>query len=130
MSYASVDALQRTLAEKVFHYAADRKKASGRALGTLIEIVTYYTLKSWGLRDSLAIERALPEFGNAEITHNVEYSLHPVLDRKTIIVTGIKPPLTSTKLGKQLFDPEAPIHGFFGKSNALLSKDGVVPIPI
>lgn len=77
MSYPSVDAIQRTLADKVFHYAADRKKASGRALGTLIEIITYYTLKSWGFRDALAIERALPEFGNPEITHNVEYTAVP-----------------------------------------------------
>jgi hypothetical protein len=38
MSYKSVDALQQVLVEKVFHYAEDRKKAAGRALGTLVEI--------------------------------------------------------------------------------------------
>ncbi len=126
MSYPSVDALQRTLSEKVFHYAADRKKASGRALGTLVEIITYYTLKSWGLRDSLAIERALPEFGNSEITHNVEYSLHPVLDRKSVVVKDISPPLSAAKLRRQLLGVKTAVHGFAKKDNALLSKDGVV----
>ena len=52
MSYSSVDALQKTLAESVFAYAADRKKAAGRALGTLVEIITYYALCTWGLRNS------------------------------------------------------------------------------
>jgi hypothetical protein len=37
MSYESVDALQKVLVEKVFHYAEDRKKAAGRALGTLVD---------------------------------------------------------------------------------------------
>lgn len=46
MTYESVDVLQRTLADKVFHYAVDCKKAVGRALGTLVEIVTFYTLCS------------------------------------------------------------------------------------
>lgn len=124
MSYPSVDALQRTLSDKVFHYAKDRKKASGRALGTLIEIITYYTLKSWGLRDSLAIERALPEFGNAEIAHNVEYSLHPVLGREKHVVTETSLPLTSAKLRKRLFAGVA--EGLAGKGNDLLTKDGVL----
>jgi hypothetical protein len=39
MSYESVDALQKVLVEKVFHYAEDRKKAAGRALGTLVELL-------------------------------------------------------------------------------------------
>lgn len=49
MSYQSVDKLQLTLAKKVFHYAKDAKKASGRALGTMVEIITFYLLKDWGL---------------------------------------------------------------------------------
>jgi hypothetical protein len=44
LAYPSVDKLQNMLAAEVFGYAADRKKASGRALGTLVEIVTFYTL--------------------------------------------------------------------------------------
>lgn len=46
MSCQSVDALQKILAEKVFHYAADRKKASGRALGTLVELVTFQVIST------------------------------------------------------------------------------------
>src|ERR1022692_4045463 len=76
-SYPSVDQLQKVLTETVFHYAKDSKKAAGRALGTLVEIITFYALKSWGFERNLAIERPLPEFANDDITHNVEYSLHP-----------------------------------------------------
>jgi hypothetical protein len=55
LSYASVDKLQKMLAAEVFGYAADKKKASGRALGTLVEIITFYTLCAWKLRDAIAI---------------------------------------------------------------------------
>lgn len=58
MACPSVDRLQKMLAEDVFHYAKDAKKASGRALGTLIEIITFYLLKSWGLEHQVAIERS------------------------------------------------------------------------
>lgn len=44
MSYPSVDQLQKVLTEKVFHYAKDSKKAAGRALGTLVEIITFYSV--------------------------------------------------------------------------------------
>ncbi|GEM_PF-5863407 len=44
MSYPSVDLLQKVLTQKVFHYAKDSKKAAGRALGTLVEIITFYAL--------------------------------------------------------------------------------------
>jgi hypothetical protein len=78
LTFEAVDALQRTLADTVFQYATDRKKAAGRALGTLIEIVTFYTLCSWELRDHISIERAVPEFANPDILHDVEFSLHPI----------------------------------------------------
>lgn len=98
MSYQSVDALQKILAEKVFHYATDRKKASGRALGTLVELVTFYTLRAWDLRDYLAIERSIPEFANPEVVHNVEFSLHPIQSRHAVIVAPAALPLTSSKI--------------------------------
>jgi hypothetical protein len=85
MAYRSVDQLQKVLVETVFHYAKDSKKAAGRALGTLVEIITFYLLKSWGFEHSIAIERALPEFGNPDITHNVEYSLHPILRQRSLV---------------------------------------------
>jgi hypothetical protein len=100
LAYPSVDKLQNTLAAEVFGYAADKKKASGRALGTLIEIVTFYTLCAWGLRDATAIERPAPEFANPEITHNVEFSVHPIVGTKSVTVKPLDLPLTSKKLLK------------------------------
>ena len=76
MSYESVDALQNTLTREVFHYAKDGKKAAGRALGRLIEIVAFYLLRSWDFRDSIAIERRLAEYANPDITHNNELGPH------------------------------------------------------
>jgi hypothetical protein len=43
LSYPSVDKLQMMLGNEVFAHCKDVKKASGRALGTLVEIVTFYT---------------------------------------------------------------------------------------
>lgn len=76
MSYESVDKLQKILAEEVFSYTNDKKKAAGRALGTFLEIITYYLIKAWRLERFAAIEKPLPEFANADITHNVEFTLH------------------------------------------------------
>jgi hypothetical protein len=76
LSYESVDKLQKLLADNVFTYATDKKKAAGRALGTFIEIITYYLIKNWNLETFAAIERPLPEFANDDITHNVEFTLH------------------------------------------------------
>ena len=100
MSYPSVDQLQKVLTEQVFHYAKDSKKAAGRALGTLVEIVTFYALKSWGFERHVAIERKLPEFANDEITHNVEYSLHPAVPLAQIDFSRDLLPLTTTKISK------------------------------
>jgi hypothetical protein len=126
MSYASVDALQRTLADTVFHYTIDKKKAAGRALGTLVEIITFYTLKSWGFRDSIVIERRLPEFANADITHNVEYSLHPILTRTTHTLSEITLPLTAAKLRRLMPSRETPGSPTVDKATELLSMDGTV----
>src|SRR3546814_6835229 len=38
MGSRTVDKLQGRLREEVFHYAADSKKAAGRALGTIVEL--------------------------------------------------------------------------------------------
>jgi len=122
MSYPSVDQLQKVLTEKVFHYAKDSKKAAGRALGTLVEIITFYSLKSWGLERHVAIERPLPEFGNDDITHNVEYSLHPSTLLATSKFSRDNLPLTTRKIAtipeiKALCIPTASM-----KPHALLSK--------
>ena len=98
MSFKSIDAIQRTLADQVFHYAVDRKKAAGRALGTLIEIVTYYTLRAWNLSDHIVIERRVSEFANPDILHNVEFSLHPVRSKHTVNISPLSLPITPAKI--------------------------------
>src|SRR3990172_6682491 len=122
MSYQSVDQLQKVLTEKVFHYAKDSKKAAGRALGTLVEIITFYALKSWGFERDVAIEKPLPEFANDDITHNVEFSLHPAIhlmeaefDRQTL-------PLTAKKIGKANKLEELGYPAASLKSNSLLTS--------
>lgn len=82
--YQSVDALQNALAESVFKSTSSSKKAAGRALGTLVELLTFYMIRDWGLESGLAIERGLPEYGNALITHNVEFTLHPASFSDTV----------------------------------------------
>lgn len=119
MSFESIDALQRTLADEVFHYAADRKKAAGRALGTLVEIVTYYTLCAWNLSEHIVIERKVPEFANSDIMHNVEFSLHPVRARHHVNVAPLSLPITPVKIRRHL--PQLSLHTL--KSTQVLSKD-------
>lgn len=78
MAYQSIDELQNLLSQEVFGNRQDCKKAAGRALGTFIEIIMFYLLRKWGENDSIAIERPLAEYGCEEITHNVEFTLHPI----------------------------------------------------
>lgn len=98
MPYESVDVLQRALTTDVFHYAKDAKKAAGRALGTVVELLTFYLLKGWGLNLHMGIERRLPEYANPEITHNVEFSLHPSALVGTIEFGEDDLPLTPSKI--------------------------------
>jgi len=123
MSYQSVDKLQKVLTEKVFHYAKDSKKAAGRALGTLVEVITFYALKSWGLERNVAIERPLPEFGNDEITHNVEYSLHPSTPLMTTKFSRKELPITARKIAKNQQFADLGLSADSMKSHALLSND-------
>lgn len=101
MTYQSIDALQNSLASTVFAYSSDRKKAAGRALGTLVELITFYTLRAWGLRDHIVIERQVPEFANASILHNVEFSLHRAIERRSIEAASMTLPLTTAKLKRE-----------------------------
>lgn len=100
--YASVDALQNYLAQEVFHHTDSKKKAAGRALGTLVEVITFYLIESWGLRHSLVIEKALAEYGYPEITHNVEYTLHPVLGADRVGFAGLETSISGGKIRKAL----------------------------
>jgi hypothetical protein len=126
MSYPSVDQLQKVLTEKVFHYAKDSKKAAGRALGTIVEIITFYALKSWGLERHVAIERPLPEFANDDITHNVEYSLHPSTPLAQIEFSRDTLPITARKIAKNKALAILGIPADSLKTHALLSNDLVL----
>ena len=123
MTYQSVDKLQNMLAEEVFGYAADKKKASGRALGTLIEIVTFYTICAWDLRNSIAIERPVPEFANPEISHNVEFSLHPITHTRSVALKPLHLPVTSRKL---LEAAGIDGTGLSVKNQSLVTRDNVM----
>jgi hypothetical protein len=124
MVYQSVDQLQKVLAEKVFHYTQDAKKASGRALGTLVEIIAFYLLKSWGFENSVAIERALAEYGNLDIAHNVEYSLHPILNRLDLQIPE-KLPITSTRLLSEI-NQKISLVDFEKISNTLFTTNSIL----
>jgi hypothetical protein len=103
MGYESVDKLQNLLADKVFHYASDKKKAAGRALGTFVELITYYLIKNWNFVNNTSIETPLSEFANNDITHNVEFTLH---GNKQIVKSKIEHneiPITSRKLKRKHF---------------------------
>lgn len=126
MAYESVDQLQRVLAKDVFHYTQDSKKAAGRALGTLVEIITFYVLKSWGLEHSIGIERGLAEFGNPEITHNVEYSLHPTFRESRLTVDLAKPPITSIQIFRQVDLNLFSLNEFQRIPATLLTRDGIL----
>ncbi len=124
MSYLSIDTLQNALKDTVFQHTNDAKKAAGRALGTIVELVTYYLLREWGFCDNISIERGLPEFGDKEITHNVEFTLHPV-QNVSFIVEELGVPVTATKLAKML--PENVSSGFGKvKSNKLLDTNNTL----
>jgi hypothetical protein len=121
MSFESVDALQRALTRDVFHYAKDTKKAAGRALGTLVEIITFYLMKSWGFEKHTVIERKLPEYANPDITHNVEFSLHPSEEITTVEIKKNSLPLSSKKMSKLISSPDWMTKEM--KSTQLLSSD-------
>lgn len=121
MHFESIDALQRSLAETVFKYTVDRKKAAGRALGTLVELITYYTLRVWNLSDHIIIECKIPEFANPDISHNVEFSLHYVNKRHRIRITLLSLPLTAKKVERHLS-----LSSSMGiKSTQILSRDHI-----
>ena len=95
----------------MFGYVQDKKKASGRALGTLVEIVTFYTLCAWELRDHIVIERSVSEFVHPEITHNVEFSLHPIASTHSVTRKPLHLPVTSAKVLRALGQPLTGVNG-------------------
>lgn len=123
MKSQSIDSLQRKLADDVFNYASDPKKAAGRALGTLVEIITYHTLLSWGLSDHIMIERKVPEFANSNIMHNVEFSLHPIKRRERVTIDPLSLPITAKKILRRLQTLSAQTE----KSTRVLGREKSIP---
>lgn len=112
MAYESVDKLQKALVDNVFHYAKDSKKAADRALGTIVEIITYYLLKTWGLNNQISIERGLEEYGNPGITHNVEFSLHPIVRSSFLTIEKTDKSITANTILKALENRKYDLRGF------------------
>lgn len=126
MVYESVDRLQKVLTREVFAYAKDSKKAAGRALGTLVEIITFYLLKSWGFEHSIAIETSLQEYGNPDITHNVEYSVHPILGQFPLDVNNPRFSLTATRIHSALRAKYPSLPPYVATNARLLSRDRIL----
>ena len=121
MAYQSIDELQNLLSQEVFGDRQDCKKAAGRALGTFIETIVYYLLRQWEENESTAIERPLAEYGREEITHNVEFTLHPIRKIYDSFKLATDTPATARRIAKEIDLPES----FSLSSNKLISK-GVV----
>lgn len=120
MSYQSIDTLQKVLSERVFSYTKDAKKAAGRALGTMIETISFYLLNEWGFNKYICIEKGLEEYGNPDIKHNVEFTLHPLINEYQITYKGCLP-ITSSKI-LTLIDN---LH-ISPKGNTLLDKNNTL----
>jgi hypothetical protein len=122
MSWNSVDALQQVLEAEVFHYAKDKRKAAGRGLGTFIEIITYYLLKAWGLNNNISIERGMAEYGNPDISHNVEYSLHPIMRDSFTHIEKSDKSITAKRIFDVLTKEGYDLKKFERKGNLLLTN--------
>ena len=123
MQHDEIEGMQDRLARDVFGHTHSPRKAAGRALGTLVEIVTYYLLRSWNLRESISIEMPLKEYANQEITHNVEYVLHGIEGKYSVTMPSMSgsEPITVGAIKKTM----QKTHGIDigeARSGALLSK--------
>jgi hypothetical protein len=122
--YLSIDALQNALVDGAFSHAVDKKKAAGRALGTFVEIISFYLLKSWGLGRFVAIERGLQEFANPAISHNVEFSLHDAVPVAEVQLDGR--PYSAKKIVKAICGMSHDIADAKPTGNVLLGRDGLL----
>ena len=121
MTYQSIDELQTLMSQEIFGDRQDSKKAAGRALGTFIETIVFYLLRQWGENDSIAIERPLAEYGREEITHNVEFTLHPIKVQYPSFEIDTATPSTSRKMANEIHLPTS----YTLTNNKVISK-GVI----
>lgn len=124
MTYGSIDQLQKALSADVFGDRTDTKKAAGRALGTILELISYYLIDAWKFSKGTSIELRVPEYGNSEITHNVEFALHPIKSSENISLSGLTLPITSAKIFKISKFQNLPSE--FRKTTQLISGREVV----
>ena len=73
-----------------------------------------------------SLERPLPEYGNPAITHNVEFSLHPILRQQLIPLQKFTLPLTTAKLRRALDDLGFTHDDLVSKAAQVLSNQGVL----
>lgn len=86
----SIDEIQKKLQKDIFKDRVDAKKAAGRALGTIQEIIVWFLLEVHGLGIRTLLEYQLPEYANADILHNVEFSIHPLRSIDSLSLIGTK----------------------------------------
>ena len=86
-----------------------------------MEVITFYLLKEWDMNDAVSIERGLPEYGNASITHNVEFTLHPIMSCNSASIRK-QASITSSKILKEI-----ELEGTYTpKSNTLLDCNNIL----
>jgi len=90
-----------------------------------VEIITFYLIRAWGLNDSISIEKRIPEYGNPDITHNVEYSLHPILNKYDIKLKNEGHSITANKILKTL-NEITDLSNFEKTNNYLLTTNGIL----
>ena len=107
------------LSQEVFGDRQDSKKAAGRALGTFIETIVFYLLRQWDENGSIAIERPLAEYGREEITHNVEFTLHPIQKVFPIFTIPSDIPATPRRIAQYIDLPD----NYILTSNKVVNKE-------
>jgi hypothetical protein len=114
--------MQNLLSEAVFSHTDSPKKAAGRALGTIIEIIGFYLIKAWGHEYKVAIEKPLSEYANQGIMHNVEFTFH-----RNRLLGRIETPASATITSTQVFN-SAGLPEHFRRPNATryLLRDGAI----
>jgi hypothetical protein len=79
-------------------------------------------MRAWDLRNHIVIERSVPEFANPDILHNVEFSLHPIMETHAVSIEPCTLPLTPAKIRRSLPLLQAKQY----KNTQLLSRDNLL----
>jgi hypothetical protein len=89
-------------------------------------VIAYYLLREWGFEHHVAIERPLPEYANADITHNVEYTLHPAQPISSFTHPVTRLPLTANAIARKPVIGGAIERSWVRARNQLISRDGIL----